>query len=106
MAILSLSGANGQLYLYEDYLEIQRDGILALLTHFKNRYTRIEYGEIKRVKMHMGVLFISGYLYFERNGSASNCGLIEAARNEDCIVFRSYDNSQAVEIKKFLEKKL
>ena len=106
MAILSLSGANGQLYLFEDHLEIHRDGVLARLTHMKNRFTIIDYDEIARVKMHLGVFPVSGYFYFERKGSTTDCGLIDAARDEDCIVFRAFENSTAREIKKFLKRKI
>ncbi len=106
MALLSLSGANGQLYLYEDHLEIHRDGILAKLTHLKNRYTRIDYDEISKVKMRLGVFPVSGYFYFEREGNTADCGLIAAARDEDCIVFRAYENHTAKEIKEFLKKKI
>lgn len=107
MAILSLAGANGQLYIYEDHLEIHREGILARLTHLKgNKVTSIDYNEISRVKMKPGVLLVSGYFYFERIGYNDDCGLIDAARDEDCIVFRAYENATAREIKKYLKSKI
>ncbi len=107
MAVLSLSGANGQLYIYEDHLEIHREGILAHLTHLKGeKYTCIDYDEISRVKMKPGILLVSGYFYFERKGYNDDCGLLAAARDEDCIVFRAYENATAREIEKYLKKKI
>lgn len=107
MSILSLSGANGQLYIYEDHLEIHRDGILAHLTHLKgNKVTSISYKNISKIKMRPGVLLISGYFYFERKGNNRYCGLIDAAQDKDCIVFRSFENETAREIKKYLNSKI
>lgn len=107
MAVLSLSGANGQLYIYEDHLEIHREGALARMTHLKGaKCTRIDYNDIEKVKMQPGVLLISGYFCFVRKGYDGDCGLIAAARNEDCIVFRSYENATAREIKKYLNKRI
>ena len=106
MAVYSLKGANGQLYIYENHLEIHRKGVLAKLSHLKERHTSIPYNELSRVKMHPGVLLISGYFYFERRGRGNSCGLIAAACDEDCIVFRAYENEKAVEIHKYLQSKI
>ena len=104
MAILSLRGANGQLYIYEDHLEIHRKGFLAKLTHLQDGFTRINYDEIARVKMKPGILLMSGYFFFQRKGYNNDCGLIDAARDGDCIVFRAYENETAKEIRKYLKK--
>ena len=107
MAILSLYGSNGQLYIFEDHLEIHREGILARLTHSKGeKITSIDYDEIAKVKMKPGVLLLSGYFYFERIGHSDECGLIAAARDRDCIVFRSYENATAIEINNYLKDKI
>ena len=106
MAVLSLFGANGQLYIYDDHLEIHRKGIAARLTHLKSKHTIIEYSELTRVKMKLGVFPISGYFYFEKDNDSKDCGLYTAAQDEDCIVFRASENEKAKEIKQYLNKKI
>lgn len=103
---ISLNGANGQLTAYEDHLEITRRGFLARLSHWKSDDTYIDYSDIVSIKYRPGIAFVSGYLYFQRSGGDESCGLIQAARDEDCIVFRSYNNEEAREIKKFIQKQL
>lgn len=100
-----LSGANGQLYVYEDHLEIHRKGMLAKLSHIKGGCTIIGYYDLAKVKMRSGMFPVSGYMYFERKGSNENVGLIAAARHPDCIVFRSHENAMAREISKYLKNK-
>ena len=56
--------------------------------------------------MKPGILLVSGYFYFERKGYNDDCGLLAAARDEDCIVFRAYENATAREIEKYLKKKI
>lgn len=107
MALYTLNGANGQLYVYADHIEIVRDGFLAKLTHWgKNKkYHRIDFSEIENVKYRPGILAMSGYFFFKVKGNEQNCNLIEAARHEDCIVFRAYENTTAKVIKHYIDAK-
>ena len=102
MVVYSLSGANGQLYIYEDYLEICRKGMLARLSHLDADVTVIYYDEIAQVKLHMGTPLYSGYFFFKRKNTDKSCNLIDAVRDEDCIVFRFYENEKAKLIKKYI----
>ncbi len=77
------------------------------MTHLKGeKVTSISYKNIAKVKMRPGVLLVSGYFYFERVGHNHYCGLIGAAQDKDCIVFRSFENETARKIKKYLKSKI
>ncbi len=106
MVIYSLSGTNGQLYIYENHLEIHRKGLLAHLTHLKSGDIVIPFNEITKVKMYPGTFLHSGYFYFKRSNSTKSCNLIDAARDNDCIVFRFYENKNAKTIKKYINEKI
>ena len=106
MALYTLKGPNGQLYIYEDHLEITRRGIHLKLTHFGKGDTYIDYSELDSVKLRLGTPIFSGYFHFRKVGENKNCNLIAAATDEDCIVFRFFKNKDALEIKKFLKSRI
>ena len=99
-----LKGTNGQLSLYEDHLTITRKGFLQMVSHLKCKETNIKYSELRDTGFRKGWFFISGFLHF-MGASTKSCGLIEAATDPNCIVFRSYENKNARIIKDFLAEK-
>lgn len=101
-----LKGANGNLYLYPDYLEIRREGILAQLSHIERdrRVISIPYSSITTVVFRPGFLTVSGYFCFVTQKYPQKCNLIEAARADNCIVFRSTENQNARQIYKIIMK--
>lgn len=106
MELFTLFGVNGQLYVYEDHIEIYRKGLVSRVTHRNCNYTEIRFDEMEQVKMHLGTPLYSGYFYFKRLNSNKKCNLIDAARDEDCLVFRFYRNRDALKIRKYLKKKV
>lgn len=101
-----LNGANGNLYLYPDYLEIRREGILAKLSHIEGARgaVSIPYSSITTVVFRPGFLTVSGYFCFVTQTFPQKCNLIEAARADNCIVFRSTENQKARQIYKIIMK--
>lgn len=91
----TLKGTNGRLILNKEFLLIERKGILARLTHLKNKETIIPYSTIESIIFHRGFLFISGYFCFSQTEDQKQCSLLQAAVNENCLVFRSYNNKKA-----------
>lgn len=102
MYSLSLIGTNGQLYMYDDHLVIERKGFVAKYTHLNNPQTVIYYTDIDRVKMHLGTIAYSGYFYFCRKGSNKNIGLFASGTDEDSLAFRYYRNDEAKRIWKYV----
>lgn len=102
-----LNGANGNLYLYPDRLEIRREGTLAKLSHIERgrSVVSIPYSSITTVVFRPGFFTVSGYFCFVTQTFPKKCNLIEAARADNCIVFRSIENQNARQIYKMITKR-
>lgn len=103
MPIYSLFGTNGQLFVYEDRLEIKRMGVVAKYTHLGSAQTTIPYNKIKSFEMHLGTMLYSGYFYFQRDGTKNHISLFESGTNKNAVAFRFYRNDIAKKIKQYLQ---
>lgn len=106
MKELFLKGVNGQLYVFNDHIEIHRKGFVAHTTHMNTKYTTINFSDIASIKYRAGTPLLSGYLFFRKKGYQKNCHLLAAATDDNCIIFRFWDNNIAKQIKNELQKKI
>lgn len=104
--LMRLDGVNGQLELYEDKVVISRSGALAKMSYgfFKGDKT-IYLNQISGIQLKPGTSFTSGYIQFTLpGGNEKTCGIFEATKDENSIMFYKRDNETAMRIKDRIEE--
>lgn len=99
-----LKGQNGQLYVYEDKIEITRKGIAAFAFQGLKGKKTIPISEIKSIQIKPRKLAL-GYIQFGISGSIESKGGVNAANyDENTITFSDWSiNKYVDEIKLFIE---
>lgn len=98
-----LEGNNGQLYVYENKIEITRKGLSALAHQGVKGTKTIPISEIKNIQLKLAKAF-DGYIQFAVGGSVEGkWGLREAYHDENTITFDSMLNKKAQDIKDYIE---
>lgn len=98
-----LKGTNGQLFVYNNKIEITRNGFYSFLEHGLKGSKTIPISEIKSIQLKLAGFSI-GYIQFGIGGSIEGkAGLNQAVRDENTITFNTLNNLKAEEIKKYLE---
>jgi hypothetical protein len=104
MPKFTLKGVNGQLYIYDDKIVIERKGFDAFVFQGIKGSKTIPLSSIYSVQFKKGGLMFNGYIQFGLGGSIeSSKGIYEAIRDENTIMFKTSQNKQAEEIKDFIE---
>jgi len=99
----TLKGDNGQLYVYENKVEITRKGVLAFAFQGLKGTKTIPISEIKSIQIKKGG-FVQGYIQFGVAGGVENRkGAEDATRDENTVTFSSPQNGLAEEIKYYIE---
>lgn len=99
-----LKGANGQLYVYENKIEITRKGVLAFAHQGLKGVKTIPISEIKSIQVKKSGM-VQGYIQFGISGSIENQGGYQAANNDENTVtfFNASCNQIALNIKSYIE---
>lgn len=98
-----LAGITGQLYVYENKIEIKRKGIRALLAHGLKGTKTIPISSIKGIQFKLAGI-TRGYIQFTVEGSfEGKRGLSEAIKDENTVDFCIIDNKKAKDIKDYIE---
>lgn len=98
-----LKGQNGQLYVYENKIEITRKGLCAFAYQGLKGTKTIPISEIKNIQLKLAKAFY-GYIQFAVGGSIEDkWGLSGAYRDENTITFKSAFNKRAQDIKDYIE---
>ncbi len=102
-AVYTLKGDNGQLYVYENKIEITRKGIFALAFQGLKGTKTIPISEIKSIQVKRAGLMV-GYIQFGLGGGIEGQhGVKEANYDENTVTFYRADNEYVQEIKEFIE---
>lgn len=80
-------GANGQIQLFEDSIQIQRKGIRSSLSP-RAKQTDIPLAQIGSVEFKPAGTLANGYIQFVYLGQAPKTGLIEVSNDENSVLFR------------------
>ncbi len=100
----TLKGQNGQLYVYDDKIEITRKGFFALVYQGLKGTKTIPISEIRSIQVKSCGLTV-GYIQFGVSGGVENRGGVQAAHSdENTVTFSNYSaNQQAKDIKNYIE---
>lgn len=98
-----LKGTNGQLYVYENKIEITRKGFFALATQGVKGVKTIPLSEIKSIQLKLAGAMV-GYIQFAVGGGIEGQrGVREANYDENTITFNAINNKKAQDIKNYIE---
>ena len=100
----TLKGQNGQLYVYDDKIEITRKGFFALIFQGLKGTKTIPISEIRSIQVKPAGLTV-GYIQFGISGGIENRGGVQAAhQDENTVTFSNRStNQQAKNIKDYIE---
>lgn len=102
--IYTIKGLNGQLYVYENKIEITRKGVWAFANQGLKGTKTIPISAIKSIQVKKAGM-VQGYIQFGISGSVENQGGYQAAnRDENTVTFgNAKDNMIAMQIKAYIE---
>ncbi|MFC6938613.1 NINE protein [Salinirubellus sp. GCM10025818] len=106
-AVMSVEGANGMVTLYEDRLELSREGIgmLHKMQHGFKGDKEIPYESITSVQLRKPSSVTRGYIQFGQSGfSESDDGLLDATSDENTVLFDKGSLSEFEELRTELRK--
>ena len=99
-----MKGYNGQLYVYEDKIIIERKGFMAFATQGLSGSKSIPMSAIQSVQIKDAGAILNGYIQFGILGGVEHKGgLSNAANDENSIVFLNTSNELAHQIKDYIE---
>lgn len=104
---ISLKGVNGQLYIFEDKVVIERKGILGFLLIGLAGSKTIPMNSIMSVQFKEGTSITNGFIQFGILGGKENrSGLFSATRDENTVMLNKKYNATARRIKEYIEQKI
>ena len=104
---ISLKGVNGQLYIFEDKVVIERKGILGFLLIGLAGSKTIPMNSIMSVQFKEGTSITNGFIQFGILGGKENkAGLVSATRDENTVMINKKYNATARRIKEYIEQKI
>ena len=99
-----LNGVNGQLYVYEDRIIIERKGMLSFFCHGLSGSKTIPIKTIQSVQFKKGGPIANGFIQFGiLGGIESKRGVINFTSDENTIMISMKDNILAENIKNYIE---
>lgn len=103
----SLIGKNGQLAVFDNRIVITRKGVLGFLTHGGAGERTIPFSSITGIQIKPAGMLTNGFIQFAVKGSIERRGgVMNAADDENAIVYVKSYNNLASEIKAFIEDKI
>lgn len=102
-----LEGYNGQLYVYEDKIVIERKGVLGVISHGMAGSKTIPMSSIQNIQLKKAGDFFNGFIQFGVLGGIEKHGGISSAVNdENSVVFLPECNDTALKIKEYIENEI
>lgn len=101
-AVMSVTGANGKVTLYDDRLEISREGIgmIHKMQHGFKGDKEIPYDSITSIQLRKPSSVTRGYIQFGQKGySEDDDGLMDATGDENTVLFDKGDLSDFEELR-------
>ena len=100
-------GVNGQLELLENKIRIKRKGALSLMNYGLRGDKEILIKQISSIQFKNAGALTSGYIQFAfLGGKEAKGGLLQAAKDENTIMFSKAQQSDFEEIKSMIEKRI
>lgn len=100
--IMSVTGSNGKVTLYDDRLEISREdiGMVHRMQHGFKGDKEIPYESITSMQLRKPSAMTKGYIQFGQSGfSESDDGLLDATSDENTVLFKKGSLSQFEELR-------
>ena len=105
--LFALNGKNGQLYVTEECIVIERSGMLSFMTHGLSGRKEIPICNIKALQVKEGNMWTNGFIQFTILGGVENRGgLFAATSDENTIMYEQKDNKIVAQIKEFVQTKM
>lgn len=102
--VFHMRGYNGQLYVYEDRVVIERTGAVGTITHGLAGSKTIPMSTIQNIQLKKAGPFFNGFIQFGILGGMERQGGIGGAvSDENAIVFLESCNNKALKIKEYIE---
>ena len=105
--LFELKGVNGQLYVNDDHIVIERKGALSLLSQGLKGKKEIPISNITAIQVKPATGWTNGYIQFSILGGVEcGGGLFAATEDENAVVFAKKGNDIAEEIKAFMQERI
>lgn len=102
-----LEGYNGQLYVYEDKIVIERKGVFGVLSHGMAGSKTIPISSIQNIQLKKAGSFFNGFIQFGvLGGVEKHGGISSAVGDENSVVFLPECNDTASKIKEYIENEI
>jgi hypothetical protein len=106
-ATFFLDGVATRLYVYDDKVVIEHHGVLGFLIQGLSGRKTIPTTSIKSVQFREGGSWVNGFIQFGiAGGIEKQGGVLNAAEDENSVMFYKDKNEEALEIKNFIESKI
>jgi len=108
--IYELKGVDGQLYVDNDFISIERKGSIGFLSYGIKGKRSIPIASITAIQVKEGNSYLNGFIQFSVLGGADNrvrpVRFVTSSNDENKIIFRMKDNEKVFKIKQFLQSKI
>ena len=102
-----LEGVGGKLYVYENKVEIEHGGVLGTMSYGVSGMKTIPMQSIQSVQFKEGGMAFNGFIKFGvLGGNEKQGGIMGATEDENSVIFKKKDNTEARQIKDFIESKI
>lgn len=106
-ATFFLDGVATRLYVYDDKVIIEHHGVLGFLIQGLSGRKTIPTTSIKSVQFREAGSWVNGFIQFGiAGGIEKKGGVLNAAEDENSVIFYKDKNEEAIEIKNFIESKI
>lgn len=106
-ALYSLRGVNGQLYVYDNRIIIERKGFFGFLSQGLAGGKTIPMKNIVSLQYKEAGSMVNGFIQFGIQGAVeASAGILNSVENENSVIFTNDNSSSAKEIKNFIESKI
>lgn len=105
--IITATGSNGQITLYENRIDITRKGFRAFMSHGFDGTKSIFLKKLSGVQFKEAGAVTKGYIQFIFSGSAENKnGLFDATKDENTVLFDKKDENDFIKIRDYIFEKI
>jgi len=102
--IFELKGVNGQIFVYEDRVIIERKGVLGFMTQGLAGSKTIPIKSIQSIQFKKGNMLTNGFIQFGiLGGHEKTGGLFNATQDENTVMIKERDNLLGEQIKAHIE---
>lgn len=105
--IISATGHNGQITVYENRIDITRKGFCAFMSHGFDGTKSIFIKKLSGIQFKEAGAMTKGFIQFIFSGSAeSKNGLFDATKDENTVLFDKKDENGFIQIRDYIFEKI